>query len=618
MFHAIVARPTAWVIVGFTVLALGMVPRALAAGVVGIGSPGSCTQATLETALTGGGLVTFNCGAAAVTIPLFVGTGETITSNTTVDGGALITIDSTIIDFPVFNVNPGVTLTVKNLTLVNTSTIAAVIPLIANQGTLVATNCTFSDTISPAIYTVSPCGPVPPCIPSGGVVTATNCTFMGGGGGLTEVGLIVPAPSVVADCTFSNAAAPAIVTHAAVAVTNTTFTGNTLGIESLASSGIVITNATFSGNHTAIMGAVTLINTIIANSSIKNCSSSTVTDGGHNLEDGSSCGFTAATSLSGTPAGLDPAGLHSNGGPTETIAPLATSAAVDGGDETVCATTSGTAPVDNLDQRGFVRPGAGHTHCSIGAYEFSFAPTPTATPSGAATPTSTPDEGGLVPPDTTTLACEDGVAKNASAFAACIRTCHIKAAHAAFKGKPFDEEACESTDPTKSCRAKYDTTVAKLVAGTCPACLGAAQQSALADQVNTQLDTSNGALYCKGTVALGGDDGGFVPPDKDTLACEAGVAKNARTLDACIDTCHIKAAHAAFKGKPFDEEACESTDPTKSCQAHYGLTASKLVAAGTCPACLALSAQTTLAAQLEAHLDNAVSGIYCAGTVPFS
>jgi hypothetical protein len=31
----------------------------------------------------------------------------------------------------------------------------------------------------------------------------------------------------------------------------------------------------------------------------------------------------------------------------------------------ICA----AAPVNNLDQRGFVRPGAGHTQCSIGAYE---------------------------------------------------------------------------------------------------------------------------------------------------------------------------------------------------------------------------------------------------------
>ena len=59
----------------------------------------------------------------------------------------------------------------------------------------------------------------------------------------------------------------------------------------------------------------------------------TITDNGHNLDDGSSCAFSAVGSLSATPAGLDPAGLQSNGGPTETIALQSTSAAVDGGDD---------------------------------------------------------------------------------------------------------------------------------------------------------------------------------------------------------------------------------------------------------------------------------------------
>ena len=43
----------------------------------------------------------------------------------------------------------------------------------------------------------------------------------------------------------------------------------------------------------------------------------------------------------------------------------AASPAIDAGDQAVCA----AAPVNDLDQRGFVRPGSGHTDCSIGAYE---------------------------------------------------------------------------------------------------------------------------------------------------------------------------------------------------------------------------------------------------------
>src|SRR5207249_3535179 len=104
-----------------------------------------------------------------------------------------------------------------------------------------------------------------------------------------------------------------------------------------------------------------------------------ITDGGHNIDDRDTCGFTGAgcttptgTSFCNTNPLLDPAGLASNGGPTQTIALEAMSPASNAGDETACA----APPVNNLDQRGFVRPGVGATNCSIGAYEFSCAPPP--------------------------------------------------------------------------------------------------------------------------------------------------------------------------------------------------------------------------------------------------
>jgi hypothetical protein len=228
-----------------------------------------------------------------------------------------------------------------------------------------------------------------------------------------------------------------------------------------------------------------------------------------------------------------------------------------------------------------------------------------------------PDDSGFVPPDANTLTCEAGVAKNVAKLKNCIGTCHIKAAAAAFKSKTFDEEACENTDPKKSCRAKYDATAAKLLAkGTCPACLDAAHQTSLADQAETDLDTGNGALYCAGAVALGGDDMGSVPPDANTLACEAAVANNVGKLTNCVGTCHIKAAAAAFKSKTFDEEACENTDPKKSCRAKYDATVAKLLANGTCPACLDAAHQASLADQAETDLDAGNGGVYCAGTVP--
>ena len=106
-------------------------------------------------------------------------------------------------------------------------------------------------------------------------------------------------------------------------------------------------------------------------------SGGTITDGGHNIDDGTTCGFagascatTTGTSFCNTNPLLDPAGLASNGGPTQTIALEAMSPAINAGNETVCA----APPVSNLDQRGFVRPGMGATNCSIGAYEFNAAP----------------------------------------------------------------------------------------------------------------------------------------------------------------------------------------------------------------------------------------------------
>src|SRR5207253_4835561 len=81
------------------------------------------------------------------------------------------------------------------------------------------------------------------------------------------------------------------------------------------------------------------------------------------------CTAATGTSSCNTNPLLDPAGLASNGGPTQTIALESGSPAINAANETVCA----APPVNNLDQRGFVRPGVGATNCSIGAYEFNSA-----------------------------------------------------------------------------------------------------------------------------------------------------------------------------------------------------------------------------------------------------
>ncbi len=105
-------------------------------------------------------------------------------------------------------------------------------------------------------------------------------------------------------------------------------------------------------------GSITLVATIVANNAGGDCHGPSIVDGGYNLVSDGSCDFSHANhSLSGTPAGLRPGGLRSNGGPTETIAPEPGSPAVARvGLPSLCRGT---------DQRGVPWP---RSHCNIGAY----------------------------------------------------------------------------------------------------------------------------------------------------------------------------------------------------------------------------------------------------------
>jgi hypothetical protein len=60
---------------------------------VGTGTAASCTEALLSAALTKGGVVTFDCGAAAATIAVTATIELPTTLDTVVDGGNLVTID---------------------------------------------------------------------------------------------------------------------------------------------------------------------------------------------------------------------------------------------------------------------------------------------------------------------------------------------------------------------------------------------------------------------------------------------------------------------------------------------------------------------------------------------
>lgn len=108
---------------------------------------------------------------------------------------------------------------------------------------------------------------------------------------------------------------------------------------------------------------------------------------------------------------------------------------------------------------------------------------------------------GFVPPDANTAKCAKAVAKNLGKLSACVSKCEIKRATAALKVTGFDTSACKQS----TCRAKYDSSAAKLLGSTpaiCPACLNATAQSHLADLIVGLTEDNSARVYCAGTVPL--------------------------------------------------------------------------------------------------------------------
>jgi hypothetical protein len=95
--------------------------------VIGSGTPASCTFAALNTAVSKGGVITFNCGADPVTIPITATMTLPINKNTVIDGGNKVTLDGghavQILNFPGtdFQVNTN-GLTLQHLSLINGKT----------------------------------------------------------------------------------------------------------------------------------------------------------------------------------------------------------------------------------------------------------------------------------------------------------------------------------------------------------------------------------------------------------------------------------------------------------------------------------------------------------------
>jgi len=278
----------------------------------------------------------------------------TIDRNVTIDGvGHSITVSGNQA-VRGFVVNPGVTFNLNNLTVANgyANTRIGNIFLdadgggIHNRGTLIVTNSFFFNN------------------------KGNFNSWSHGGAIMNENGTVLLIKTTFSD---NNAMFGAGVYNwnGTLNVMNSTFSGNfSAGGGGILNHGTLnVMNSTFSGNIDGIVnsGTATVTNTIVANSSDINCYGTL--SGSSNLADDESCspGFTVSSSIL-----LGP--LADNGGPTQTMALLPGSAAIDAGDDEVCITT---------DQRGVRRPQG--AHCDIGAYEAEVIidnAAPTANPGG--------------------------------------------------------------------------------------------------------------------------------------------------------------------------------------------------------------------------------------------
>ena len=290
-------------------------------------------------------------------------------------------------------VGTGATLTLKGLTLANGN--ASNGGALINQGMLNVIDCAFtgntSSASSGAIFNHSGSAVVTgstfsgnSAYSAGGAIgnygsslTVVNSTFAGNSGGSWGGGALYSRAAALRASTGATLAGdslgaagafidgPNSPSAASFQVTASTFLSNTA-----TGGGGAIGN----GGSGEVGGTATLQNNLFAGSQVGggsvNCHNEggTLSDGGYNIEDADTCGF-SGTSLKNTNPVL--AGLANNGGSTWTIALLAGSPAID----RIPSGVNGCGTTLTTDQRGVHRPLDGNLDgiaaCDVGAYEFS-------------------------------------------------------------------------------------------------------------------------------------------------------------------------------------------------------------------------------------------------------
>ncbi len=205
-----------------------------------------------------------------------------------------------------------------------------------------------------------------------GQITLEDLTVNGESGVAASAGYAGTIQIVDSTVTNSNPALFEGGPESDISLTDSTISGNAVALDLTSGPDTFTTVAsTIADNGTGLEGAaegqVSLADTIVSNNDGHDCALSglisSAVDGGYNLDDDGTCGLTASTSHSDTPAGLDPSGLQNNGGPTQTILP-ATGSPVIGAIPTG-TTLNGVQVCPRTDQRGVASVGS----CTIGAVE---------------------------------------------------------------------------------------------------------------------------------------------------------------------------------------------------------------------------------------------------------
>ncbi len=327
-----------------------------------------------------------------------------INKNLTLDGGGQsVTLDGQNA-VEVLQVNTNVNFTLNALTIANGSATDGGGLLYFGGGTVSISNSTFANNSAPngvggGIFTED-----------GGTVNISNSTFTNNsapnGGGLYNNGSTVN----ISTSTFASNSAPNAhggggldnVGGGTVNISSSTFTNNSASNSSAGGGGLLnsegtmsVSSSTFTNNSAFSFGGggglmnfsgtmsisgstvadnsssagggglfnytgtLSITGSIVADNSNGNCYGS-LTDQGYDLSSDSSCRFTGTGSLQNTDPKLDPNGLGNNGGPTQTLALLDGSPAIN-------KIPSGSF-CPSTDQRGISRPQG--PACDIGSFEF--------------------------------------------------------------------------------------------------------------------------------------------------------------------------------------------------------------------------------------------------------